>query len=96
MTEKGEEMGGGGGEGYGFIRKKRKKTGFGSNLGKGRRLPIPNIPGDEWENWCAVLSSFYEWHEWASKCTWHQDTFPVLLSPGNNVVLKGVFLPLGN
>ena len=25
MTEKGEEMGGGGGEGYGFIRKKRKK-----------------------------------------------------------------------
>ena len=46
----------------GFMRKRRKKeekmekrkekqtTCFGSDLGKGRRLPIPNIPGDEWEN----------------------------------------------
>ena len=30
--------------------KTKTKTCFGSNLGKGRRLPIPNIPGDEWEN----------------------------------------------
>ena len=34
---------------HGFIRKKKEKK-LGSNLGKGRRLPIPNIPGDEWEN----------------------------------------------
>ena len=61
MTEKGEEMGGGGGggkerESFGIrihakkMEKKKKKTCFGSDLGKGRRLPIPNIPGDEWEN----------------------------------------------
>jgi len=31
-------------------KEKKKKNLFGSNLGKGRRLPIPNIPGDEWEN----------------------------------------------
>ena len=36
------EGGGGGGE------EKEKK--IESDLGKGRRLQIPNIPGDEWEN----------------------------------------------
>ena len=49
MTEKGE----GGGESwdleYRFMEEK-KKGGGGSDLGKGRRLPVPNIPGDEWEN----------------------------------------------
>ena len=30
--------------------KKKKEKIFGSDLGKGRRLPIPNIPGGEWEN----------------------------------------------
>ena len=58
MIEKGEEMGGGGGGGeeraleYGFM---GGGGGgfllfFRSYLGKGRRLQIPNIPGDEWEN----------------------------------------------
>ena len=33
-------------------KEKRKKQNncFGSDLGNGRRLPIPNIPGDEWKN----------------------------------------------
>ena len=35
---------------YGFKRKNEEKPCFGSDLGKGKRLPIPNIPGDEWEN----------------------------------------------
>ena len=43
---------------YEFMRKRKKtttttnkqKTCFRSDLGKGRRLPIPNIPGDEWDN----------------------------------------------
>ena len=28
----------------------QKGGGGGSDLGKGRKLPVPNIPGDEWEN----------------------------------------------
>ena len=61
---RGDGGGGGGAEGerefwalqYEFKRKTKKKEEekapcFGSNHGKGRRLPIPNIPGDEWENW---------------------------------------------
>ena len=61
MTEKGEEMGGGG-EGererehvelwnrFMVGRKKGVGGGGGSDLGKGRRLPVLNIPRDEWEN----------------------------------------------
>ena len=32
------------------MRRKRNRNILGSDPGKGRRLPIPNIPGDEWEN----------------------------------------------
>ena len=57
MEQKSEEMGAGMRERehaelwnmYGFIRKKKEKK-LGSDLGRGRRLPIPNIAGDEWEN----------------------------------------------
>ena len=37
--------GGGGGRERG-----RRGGGGGSDLAKGRRLPVPNIPRDEWEN----------------------------------------------
>ena len=32
------------------MRRKRNRNILGSDPGKGRRLPLPNIPGDEWEN----------------------------------------------
>ena len=50
--EKGGWGGGGGGLNSGIQidgLKNKTKTNK-SNLGKGRRLPVPNIQGDEWEN----------------------------------------------
>ena len=47
-------MGGGGGGGrtlsleYGLMERGEKRVGGGGDLGKGRRLPVPNVPGEEW------------------------------------------------
>ena len=53
VTERTERGGGGGALNSGIQingLKNKTKTNKKSNLGKGRRLPVPNIQGDEWEN----------------------------------------------
>ena len=60
-TEREKKKKGGGGRGgggerwaleYGLREREREGGGGGvSDLGKGRRLPVPNILRDEWENW---------------------------------------------